>query len=71
MNLNSFTQKVQEALGEAQNLAVQYGHQQVDAEHLLLALLGQPDGLLPRASSACSKGCPGCPARARSREAST
>ena len=48
MNLNSFTQKVQEALGEAQNLAVRYGHQQVDAEHLLLALLEQPDGLLPR-----------------------
>ncbi len=48
MNLNSFTQKVQEALGEAQNLAVQYGHQQVDAEHLLLALLRQPEGLLPR-----------------------
>ena len=48
MNLNKFTQKVQEAFAEAQNLAVQYKHQQVDAEHLLLALLQQPDGLIPR-----------------------
>ncbi|MEW6444349.1 MAG: ATP-dependent chaperone ClpB [bacterium] len=48
MNLNQFTQKVQEALSDAQNLAVQYGHQQVDAEHLLQALLRQPEGLLPR-----------------------
>ena len=48
MNLNQFTQKVQEALSEAQDVAIQYRHQQVDAEHLLLALLLQPDGLLPR-----------------------
>ena len=40
MNLNLFTQKSQEAIAEAQNLAVQYSHQQVDSEHLLMALGG-------------------------------
>jgi ATP-dependent Clp protease ATP-binding subunit ClpB len=48
MDLNRFTQKVQEALAEAQNTAIRYRHQEVDAEHLLYALLQQPDGLLPR-----------------------
>ena len=48
MNLNQFTQKVQEGLAEAQSLAVQYKHQQVDVEHFLLAMLQSPDGLLPR-----------------------
>ncbi len=35
MDPNKLTQKSQEALHEAQNLAVQRGHQEVDAEHLL------------------------------------
>ena len=48
MNLNQFTQKVQEALAEAQNVATEYKHQQIDAEHLLMALLRTPEGLLPR-----------------------
>jgi ATP-dependent Clp protease ATP-binding subunit ClpB len=48
MNLNQFTQQVQEALAEAQNVAIQHRHQQVDAEHLLMALLNLPEGLLPR-----------------------
>ena len=48
MDLNRFTQKVQEALSEAQNVAVQHRHQQVDAEHLLMAMLTLPEGLLPR-----------------------
>ncbi len=42
------TQKSQEALQAAQTKAVRYGHQQVDGEHLLLALLEQPEGLVPR-----------------------
>jgi ATP-dependent Clp protease ATP-binding subunit ClpB len=45
MNPNKYTEKVQEALGEAQNLALRRGHQQVDVEHLLLALLEQENGL--------------------------
>ena len=48
MDMNRFTQKSQEALGEAQTIAVQRGHQEVDGEHLLLALLDQPEGLVPR-----------------------
>jgi ATP-dependent Clp protease ATP-binding subunit ClpB len=48
MNLNQFTQKVQDALAEAQNIAIQYSHQQIDVEHLLTALLRDPEGLLPR-----------------------
>jgi ATP-dependent Clp protease ATP-binding subunit ClpB len=48
MDLNRLTQKCQEALHDAQNRAVRCGHQEVDVEHLLAALLGQPEGLLPR-----------------------
>jgi ATP-dependent Clp protease ATP-binding subunit ClpB len=45
MDINRFTQKAQEALGAAQSKAAQYGHQQVDVEHLLAALLEQEGGL--------------------------
>jgi len=48
MDMNKFTQRSQEALSEAQNLAVKHGHQQVDAEHLLLALVEREDGLVRR-----------------------
>jgi len=47
MDLNKMTMKAQEALQAAQTLAVRHGHQEVDAEHLLLALLEQQDGLVP------------------------
>ncbi|MFD1541265.1 ATP-dependent chaperone ClpB [Nonomuraea guangzhouensis] len=42
------TQKSQEALHDAQTKALRHGHTEVDAEHLLLALLDQPEGLAPR-----------------------
>jgi ATP-dependent Clp protease ATP-binding subunit ClpB len=45
MNINRFTEKSQEALQEAQSLAERRHHQGVDVEHLLSALLAQPDGL--------------------------
>lgn len=48
MDPNKLTQKSQEALHEAQVEALRYGHQEVDGEHLLLALLEQPEGLVPR-----------------------
>jgi len=48
MDLNRLTQKCQEALHDAQSRAVRCGHQEVDVEHLLAALLAQPEGLLPR-----------------------
>ena len=48
MDINKLTQKSQEALQSAQTKALRYGHQEVDGEHLLLALLEQPEGLVPR-----------------------
>ena len=48
MDFNQLTQKTQEAVQQAQNLAVELGHQAIDAEHLLLALCRQPEGLVPR-----------------------
>ena len=45
MDLNKLTEKSQEAVGEAQALATRQGHQQVEPEHLLLALLVQEAGL--------------------------
>ncbi|MBL8798271.1 MAG: ATP-dependent chaperone ClpB [Planctomycetia bacterium] len=47
MDSNRFTEKVQEALQGAQQFAVRFGQQQVDLEHLLLALLDQEGGLAP------------------------
>lgn len=48
MNANKFTEKVQEAFLEAQKIATKHHHQQLDFEHLLLALLRQEDGLAGR-----------------------
>jgi ATP-dependent Clp protease ATP-binding subunit ClpB len=48
MDLNRLTQKSQQAMQEAQSKALRYGHVEIDGEHLLLALLEQQDGLLPR-----------------------
>jgi len=48
MDISRFTQKTQEALAEAQNIAISYGHQEVGSEHLLLAFLKQEGGLFPR-----------------------
>ncbi|MEN8254507.1 MAG: ATP-dependent chaperone ClpB [Verrucomicrobiota bacterium] len=48
MDMNKTTQKVQEALQQAQVKALRYSHQEVDAEHVLFALLEQEGGLVPR-----------------------
>ncbi|UDY37658.1 ATP-dependent chaperone ClpB [Dermatobacter hominis] len=48
MEMNRLTQRSQEALHDAQTKALRYGHTEVDGEHLLLALLEQPDGLVPQ-----------------------
>jgi ATP-dependent Clp protease ATP-binding subunit ClpB len=42
------TQKSQEALHDAQTKALRYGHPEVDGEHLLLALIDQSEGIVPR-----------------------
>jgi ATP-dependent Clp protease ATP-binding subunit ClpB len=47
MQLDRFTIKSQEALQEAQRLAHSYSHQELDGEHLMLALIGQPESLIP------------------------
>ncbi|MEF2231749.1 MAG: ATP-dependent chaperone ClpB, partial [Pseudodesulfovibrio sp.] len=48
MDPNTFTQKTQSAVSEAQNLAIRSGHQQIDCEHLLRALAAQEQGLVPQ-----------------------
>jgi ATP-dependent Clp protease ATP-binding subunit ClpB len=45
MRLDKLTIKSQEALQQAQNLAEKRNHQAIDLEHLLFALLGQPEGV--------------------------
>ena len=45
MDISRLTEKVQEALREAQVKALRIGHQHVDVEHLLLAFLEQEQGL--------------------------
>lgn len=47
MDFNRFTEKSQEAIRQAQSVAVDHGNQQVDVEHLLLAMLEQEGGLAP------------------------
>ncbi len=47
MNLNRMTQRAQQALAAAQELAQESSHSQIDVEHLLLALLEQQDGVVP------------------------
>ena len=48
MNIEKFTQRAQEAIQAAQEVALRRRHQQVDGEHLHYALLTQQDGLIPR-----------------------
>jgi len=47
MDINRFTEKLQEAVRAAQSKAIRLSHQQVDVEHLFSALLEQEDGLAP------------------------
>ena len=44
MRYDKFTTKLQEALAEAQSLALGQDHQHIEPPHLLLALLAQEDG---------------------------
>jgi ATP-dependent Clp protease ATP-binding subunit ClpB len=47
MQPEKFTLKSQEALQEAQRLAREYSHQEIDGEHLALALIGRTESLIP------------------------
>jgi len=48
MNLEKYTEKAQEAIVNAQQWAIRLDQQQVDGEHLALALVEQEEGLIPR-----------------------
>ncbi len=48
MNIQKFTQKSIEAMNECEALAYEYGNQSIDQEHLLVALLQQEEGLIPK-----------------------
>src|SRR5487761_2417064 len=47
MQLDKLTQKSQEALQDAQRIAREHSHQEMDGEHLLLALINQQESLVP------------------------
>ena len=47
MQPEKYTQKSQEALQAAQQIAREHSHQEMDCEHLALALIGQTDSLIP------------------------
>ncbi|KAI4449339.1 Chaperone protein ClpB [Eubacterium plexicaudatum ASF492] len=46
MNIQKFTQKSMEAVNDCEKLAYEYGNQEIEQEHLLVALLRQEDGLI-------------------------
>ena len=52
MNMNQFTQRSLAAIQGAQELAVEHGNQQIEQEHLLLALLTDGQGFIPQLLSA-------------------
>ena len=47
-NINRFTEKSQEAVLRAQQLAEELNHSQVEPEHLFAALLQQEEGVVPQ-----------------------
>jgi len=47
MNLNKYTEKAREAVLEAQQSAMRANNPQIEPEHLLAALVAQPDGIVP------------------------
>ncbi|MCR5053851.1 MAG: ATP-dependent chaperone ClpB [Lachnospiraceae bacterium] len=48
MNIQKFTQKSVEAVNDTEKLAYEFGNQEIEQEHLLLALLRQEGGLIPK-----------------------
>ena len=52
MNMNQFTQKSLAAIQGAQDIATEHGNQQIEQEHLLLALLSDEQGFIPQLLSA-------------------
>ncbi len=48
MRFDRFTERAQEAAQRAAEIIQRYGHNQIDTEHILLALIEQPEGLVPQ-----------------------
>ena len=48
MNFEKYTQNAQSAVADCQNIAIENGQQQLEGEHLHLALLRQQEGLIPK-----------------------
>jgi len=48
MRLDRFTERAQDAAQRAVEVMARYGHTQVDIEHILVALLEQPEGVIPQ-----------------------
>ncbi|RPH56026.1 MAG: AAA family ATPase, partial [Chloroflexi bacterium] len=48
MRFDRFTERAQEAAQRAAEIIQRYGHNQVDTEHILLALMEQPGGVIPQ-----------------------
>jgi ATP-dependent Clp protease ATP-binding subunit ClpC len=48
MRFDRFTERAQDATSRALEILQRYGHTQVDIEHIMLALLEQPDGVIPQ-----------------------
>jgi len=48
MRFDRFTERAQDAAARAFEILQRYGHNQVDTEHLLLAMLEQPEGVIPQ-----------------------
>ena len=48
MRFERFTERAQDAALRAYEILQRYGHNQVDTEHILLALLEQADGVIPQ-----------------------
>ena len=57
MNMNQFTQKSLAAIQGAQDAAQERGNQQIEQEHLLLALLSDEQGLVPQLLTARAEDC--------------
>src|SRR5512139_322701 len=48
MRFDRFTERAQEAAQRAAEIIQRYGHNQIDTEHILLALIEQPGGVIPQ-----------------------
>ena len=48
MRFDRFTERAQDAAQRAAEIIQRYGHNQIDTEHILLALIEQPQGVIPQ-----------------------